>query len=368
MVKHSVEHVGGLSWELVDAPEVPGRLQADVDHALGVGEEVSLKAMHVILDDATRPIVNMLVEAAQEHPEQAAKIDFQTDAFALRYGRKPEHWAQMPELSETVETLKELGATALFTNPYFSSLHRRFFKEMFRDHRKGHTAGGVLWLGGSNLHQENFDGSEMTDFMLRTENDAAANLVRSIFRRDARRRLPGRNHDIELNDSNHLLLDGGIPLSSHILRTVHQLADDMIPDGEPALFTSQYYPTLKIARMLHDHPDIVAAFNKSTSLDGHGMKAAAQVQQLLEHIGPDVLDDKETDAYVHAKTFSTTVRPSAARDIFPEYEGRVGVLGTHNLNRLGVLAGTCEMAVITTDPDLLDQHKRWMKEKFDQVA
>jgi hypothetical protein len=178
-------------------------------------------------------------------------------------------------------------------------------------------------------------------------------------------RLPRRNHNIELNGSNNLLLDGGLPLSSYILRTVHQLADDTIPDGEPVLFTSQYYPTLRIARALRDHPDRIAAFNKSTALDGEGMGLATRIQQLLEHLGPDVLGDEEAVAYVHAKTFSAAVQPNPERDLFPEYEGRIGVIGTHNMNRLGVLAGTRELAIVTTDPDLLDQHARWMKEKFD---
>jgi hypothetical protein len=79
----------------------------------------------------------------------------------------------------------DCSATALFTNPYLGPLHSKLLKETLRDHRKGHTAGDVLWLGGINFHEENFDTNQMTDFMLRAENPAAANLVRRIFRQDA---------------------------------------------------------------------------------------------------------------------------------------------------------------------------------------
>jgi hypothetical protein len=369
MVRRTAEEVGELSWELVDGPDVPGRLQADIDQALGAGHEVSLKAMQVILDDATRPIINMLIEAAREDPDQAARIDFQADSFALRYGQKPEHRAQIPELAEKVETLRALGASALFTNPYLStplgSPHGKFLKETLRDHRKGHTAGDVLWLGPSNFHQENFDGSQMADFMLRTENGAAANLVRRIFRQDAYRRMPDHNENIKLNDSNHLLLDGGIPMSSFILRAVHQLTDDMVASDEPVLFTSQYYPTLKIARAIHNSPSALAAFNNSSALDGEGMGLAARLQQLIEQLGPGI-PDATAGRYVHAKSYSAVVRPNNGRDLFPNHDGRIGVLGTHNMNQLGVWAGTQELAVATIDPSVLDQHTRWMEKKFYQ--
>lgn len=348
---------GQLKWELVDGPDVPARLYADVDQALKRRKPVSIKAMYAALDNDTRPIVDLLVKAAEDRA-LAPAISFLADAYSTQYAETPDERKHISELKRAITLLGQRGAHARFTNTYAGPIHRIFFKEVLRDHRKGHTAGDIAWLGSANFAHKNF--YEMADFMLRCQNDSLAQLLRTMFARDAEKRLPGPDKLIPLDQANVLLCDGGTPGRSLILDQTRKLVSASMP--HTITYISQYPPAPSLARQLRHNPPVTAAFNTSGQLS-KGQTLLKVLLKLEESLAPTIPGARHLAQYIHAKSMTLHVKPDSGRHIFPQHKGPIGIFGTHNFNWHGVLAGTHELALVTTDQDLIQQHRRWLISK-----
>jgi cardiolipin synthase len=190
-------------------------------------------------------------------------------------------------------------------------------------------------FGGVNIHQAGV--AENTDYMFRVENNRLADRLVYEQGRIAKAERTSTNYPsvtYEL-EGNSVLIDGGIVAHSVIYRRATELAKE----AKHILFVSQYCPTGKLARIFKTK-NVDLYFNRPEEAEGFN-KALIRLSMLTS--GFKTLYKKEP--YIHAKFLIFTMKDGS----------KVAITGSHNFAYTGVLFGTREIALETTDPAIIAQ-------------
>lgn len=196
-------------------------------------------------------------------------------------------------------------------------------------------------FGGVNMYQGGV--AENVDYMFRVENNRLADRLvyeqgRIVKAERASTNYPSVTYELEGND---VLIDGGIIAHSVIYRRATELAKE----ASHILFVSQYCPTGKLARIFKTK-DVSLYFNRPEQADFMN-RTLIRLSMFTSRF--KTLYEKEP--YLHAKFIIFTMKDGS----------KVAITGSHNFAYTGVLFGTREIALETTDPKIISQLESFYK-------
>lgn len=196
-------------------------------------------------------------------------------------------------------------------------------------------------FGGVNMYQGGV--ADNTDYMFRLKNNRLADRLVYEQKRIAKSERGSTNYPsvtYEL-EGNAVLIDGGIIAHSVIYRRATELAKEALH----ILFVSQYCPTGKLARIFKTK-DVELYFNRPEQADPLN-RALIRVSMFTSGFKTRY----KKDSYLHAKFIIFTMKDGS----------KVAITGSHNFAYTGVLLGTREIALETTDSAIINQLETFYK-------
>ena len=192
----------------------------------------------------------------------------------------------------------------------------------------------VFTFGGVNLHDEGIINNDYM-FQLTDEKLASRLAVEQKRVQSAERHSTNYPSTVYQYGDMTVLIDGGIIGQSVIYRRALELTKE----AEHITFVSQYCPTGKLSRIFK---------NKSIDLYFNRPSQAEGLNRLAIRFGllTTGLKTKYTKArYLHAKCIIFTMKDGT----------KTALTGSHNFAYTGVMLGTREIALETSDPDIIKQ-------------
>lgn len=201
----------------------------------------------------------------------------------------------------------------------------------------------VFTFGGVNLYDGGIDN---IDYMFRSYDPALATRLVEEQQRIQRAERKGGNYPsavIEQEDKK-ILIDGGIVGQSVIYRHACELAEE----AESIVFVSQYCPTGKLSRILKAKENVTLYYNKPANAPGLN-KFIITVSQFISGLQSKYKKKR----YLHAKCMIFTFKDGSKK----------AITGSHNFAYSGVLLGTREIALETSDPEIIDQLEEFVEKR-----
>ena len=290
---------------------------------------------------ADHPATHELITAIEEAARRGVKVHVTADVFTfgeVSGGFLPIRYYSpgVKEVNSMVKILKASGVK-------FDWLGRsRMTLLSGRTHSKWCVIDDECFVfGGVNMYQGGV--AENTDYMFRLTNNRLADRLVYEQGRIVKAELGSTNYPsvtYEL-DGNDVLFDGGIIAHSVIYRRAIELSRDAVHIA----FVSQYCPTGKLARVLKkkntsyyfNRPEQATSFNS----------ALIRLSMLTTRIKTSY----KKEPYLHAKFIVFTMEDGS----------KVAITGSHNFAYTGVLLGTREVALETTDKKIISQLESFYK-------
>ena len=192
----------------------------------------------------------------------------------------------------------------------------------------------VFTFGGVNLYE---DGVRNVDYMF-TFTDAAV-AERLILEQQRIQKAESQSTNYHSTIYEHedmtILIDGGIIGQSVIYKRAVELAEK----ATHVTFVSQYCPTAKLALILKKKPSDIY-YNRPVQADGLN-----QIVIRLAQFVTGIQTQYRKHRYLHAKCLIFTFEDGS----------KTAITGSHNFAYTGVLLGTREIALETSDPAIISQ-------------
>jgi cardiolipin synthase len=300
-------------------------------------DRVALLSMVLIHDTATDDLLDALCDAAERGVEVSVAGDtftyteFQGSYIPTTYRNK-----RVRDAEDLQKRLRAAGAKF----HWLGRLSTVAF--MGRTHIKWCVVDDTVYsFGGVNINEKSFLN---TDYMFVVKNEALASRIVAEQERIIRSDRSGhtyRSHRFG-DDDNMVLIDGGFFGDSIIYRRACYWAER----ATHVTLVSQHCPTGKLSRLLKK-VDSDLYFNHWTN--------AGLLNRIVIRLG--MLTSKHTTSYhrrpyLHAKFIIFTL---------PDGQ-KVAITGSHNFVSGGVLLGTREVALETTNKKIITQLERFFKE------
>lgn len=323
--------------QLIPADKLIASLVRDIAHAEA---HIWVLSMIVNEDDTTEPFFNALIQAA----DRGVDVRFAADTFTytelggrMAFSRK--FWRRARNVAKLRRKLRNSRIDFWWLGGY------TYTTITGRTHAKWLVIDNVVYsFGGINLYDL---GLETADFFIRVEDAELADrltaehirIINANFREYA-------YHSHSFGSAfGTVLMDGGFVGDSVIYQRVCELAEG----AERIVCVSQYCPTGKFAKLLKQHPNLELYYSS--------MKNSSFMNRLVIWFGraSTGLRSRYTrDRYIHAKY-----------TIFYYPDGkRVAVTGSHNFVKAGVLLGTKEIALETTNAAIIDLLEAYTAEEI----
>lgn len=322
-----------------------------IDQAAQAASQATKHIYVMSLVFADHPETHALIAELKAAAERGVKVVVAADIFT--YGevsggffpvRYYSHGGR--NTNRMVKTLKKAGVEFHWLGRGRITLYHG------RTHTKWVIIDGTVYsFGGINLYD---GGIQNVDYMLRAHHEKLAlRLVEQQIRIQKAERtstnFPSVTYEL---DNYRVLLDGGIIGQSIIYRRIIELSEQ----ATKIVFVSQYCPTGKLARILKTK-DSTLYFNQPKQ--AHGMnRIAITVAKWMTGLKSSY----RRPTYLHAKCM-----------IFELEDGsKVAVSGSHNFAHAGVLLGTREVALETTDQSIIDELEHFIasevqSDKLDKI-
>lgn len=345
-----------IDWQLVDATEVPDALQGGISAS---SKRIAIESMHVVLRGETEGIFKSMVDKFADDEKIARASVIVPDAYSLYFVDEAGDELTFPMFERVMGCLRRLGSNAKFGRPYSSGvlgdMHHLFLKEWGRNHRKSYVFDDYsLSWGGCNLNDKNM--LCFNDFLVAAHEPDVARFLTHHIKRSAATTQAEPNERVALSKNDIALLDGGGHRSEII-----DIATVIAQDAEPGSvrFLSQYRPSTELSACLDASDPSCIVFNAPNVLRG-----LIRAEQYFAGLGyPLNANNSVAQGYNHAKMLSAVLRKNHSRTFFPE-GGPVLLTGSHNFHGGGVRAGTKEIALLTSDPSLIQQANDWADSKY----
>ena len=301
---------------------------------------VSFISMVITNDESTDELLDALAAAAQRGVEVCVAGDMFT--YTELSGQFiPSHY-----YSKKVRSPTKMARTLSRAGVDFHWLGRLNVTTVSgRTHSKWCVVDDTVFsFGGVNLYEE---ATRNTDYMFRTSNPLLADTLFEehgrIVRAD-KKRHPYRSHSLQLDDSSTVLFDAGLFGDSIIYEHVCRLAEHAIN----ITYVSQYCPTGKLTRLLHQ---------TTSTLYFNPWQTAHGFNRFVIRLGMFLTNQQTAytrPTYLHAKCM-----------IFEFADGtKTAVTGSHNFVHGGVLLGTREIALQTSDPRVIAQLEEFIETRI----
>lgn len=197
-------------------------------------------------------------------------------------------------------------------------------------------------FGGVNLYEE---GVQNVDFMLKCDDEKLADRIVEEQIRIQKAESRSKNyHSVAFEHGDMtVLIDGGIIGQSVIYRRAIELSEK----ASAITFVSQYCPTGKLARVLKTKP-VRFYFNRPLQADGLN-RIVIRFGQFMTGLKTSYKQAR----YLHAKCI-----------VFTFDDGTKTVLtGSHNFAYTGVLLGTREIALETSNPEVVAEIESFIEKE-----
>jgi cardiolipin synthase len=289
------------------------------EHLLGDIQN-STQSVHLqAMDFSVEGQMEAVTQALSERLDRGICVSLAFDARS--YGREGNIFRK------TIANLKNRGATIYVLGKPFGS------PIIGRCHSKFSIIDDISYFGGGiNLSETSFDNF---DYMLRSDYAPVARTLETIAqstRRDADR----TDREVILDKKSKLVIDSGSMGSSIILDT----AKNMLDTAHKAWYVSQFAPDpLMSIKLRLLKANAVCIYNTPRSMSG-----VAKVASLIDKGLACTKNQYQGTKKIHAKFLITE-----------DGEGnRTTLSGSHNFALSGVLFGTQELALLSTDRELAD--------------
>ncbi len=328
-------------------------LKLELDNAK---QRVLAQAMHLNSGYFVDAIISWFGEAAQKGLDVRLNIDtssrlgkgdrvYYQDKFTPTKGADLRLF-QYKRDEELLENLQKKGAKLTFTNPP-DTLKEHIFPMFFgRDHRKMVIVDNVAYIGGLNLADANF---KSADFVVKITDPQIVTKFTQIFGlvNDAK---PKKDFGIYVNDQTNIFVDRGKRGESLILDTAAKIVANarhsvravtiLAPDGKllSALCSAQ-------KRGVYVE-DITSDPKGARNLFG-----AVNIANLtLMYFWGKDIPLRFFQGDLHAKLLLVDIE---------DPEKAVALFGSHNLATRGVQLGTLEISIMSRNPILIANLKRF---------
>lgn len=200
----------------------------------------------------------------------------------------------------------------------------------------------VFCFGGVNLYEQ---GVTNVDYMFRLKNTKLADRIIQEQKRIQKAEVRSANYPSITyeQDDMTVLFDGGIIGQSVIYRRAIELAES----ATHITFVSQYCPTGKLSRVLK---------TKSVDMYFNRPLQAESLNRIVIRIGQFFTGLKtqyKRARYLHAKCIIFTYEDGSKK----------ALTGSHNFAYTGVLLGTREVALETSDPNIISQLEAFIEKE-----
>ena len=303
-------------------------------------KRIYILSMVLANHEATQPLIDAIKEAAK----RGVVVYVAADIFT--YGevsggflpvRYYSHGSR--DTNRMVKALKKAGV-------HFTWLGRgRITLFHGRTHSKWCIVDDMVFtFGGVNLYE---GGIHNTDYMFKQHDKRLANRLVEEQERIIRAERASLNFPstvYEKDDETSILIDGGIVGQSVIYSRVIELAQQ----ATHITFVSQYCPTGKLARILKATPSDIY-YNRPFQAEG--------LNQLVIRIGQFITGlktDYKNPRYLHAKCMIFTLKDGT----------KIALSGSHNFAYMGVILGTREIALQTSNPEIITQLEAFIKKEI----
>jgi len=290
---------------------------------------------------ADHPATHDLIVALEEAAQRGVVVTVTADVFT--YGEVSGGFLPLRYYSPGVKEVNHMVRSLKAAGVKFFWLGRgRVTMMNGRTHSKWCVIDDTCFVfGGVNMYQDGV--AENVDYMFRVEHNRLADRLVYEQGRIAKSdrsstNYPSVTYELEGND---VLIDGGIIAHSVIYRRATELARE----ASHILFVSQYCPTGKLARIFK---------KKNVSLYFNRPEQADPLNRLLISLSMFVSGFKtryKKEPYLHAKFIIFTMEDGS----------KVAITGSHNFAYTGVLFGTREIALETTDTRVIEQLESFYK-------
>lgn len=290
---------------------------------------------------ADHPATHDLMVALEDAARRGVKVAVTADVFTygeVSGGFLPIRYysPDVKDVNHMVKNLKAAGVKFLWLGRGHVTLLNG------RTHSKWCVVDDTCFVfGGVNMYQGGV--AENTDYMFRVTNNRLADRLTYEQDRIAKAERTSTNYPsvtYEL-DGSSVLIDGGIIARS----VIYHRATELASEATHIVFVSQYCPTGKLARIFKKK-DVKLYFNRpeqATTLN------RTLIQLSMFTTGLKTLYKKEP--YLHAKFIIFTMQDGS----------KVAITGSHNFAYTGVLLGTREIALETSDPHIITQLETFYK-------
>lgn len=201
----------------------------------------------------------------------------------------------------------------------------------------------VFSFGGVNMYQQGIDN---VDYMLRvTDNKIANRLVEEQLRiQNAEKQLLNYPSVAYEHGNDTILIDGGIVGQS----VIHRRACELAEEASSITFVSQYSPTGKLSKILRNK-EADCYFNRPELANGLNVLSvrASNLMGRLKNL-------YKKNEYLHAKFIIFTMKDGSKKTL----------TGSHNFAYTGVILGTREVALETSNPNIIKQLEDFVKKEI----
>ena len=322
--------------ELISASKVIPEITKDINNAK---KRICVISTILIDDDTTEPAIKALKAAAR----RGVKVKVANDIFA--YGELAKELRPFKAWKKRFNKLSGMRKSFRNNKVDFTWLGKaKFLIFTGRTHTKWVVIDDIVYcFGGINLYKI---GLETCDYFFKFEDKTVANLLFETYKNILKSDKTGsgyKSHEIKYKNSK-ILIDGGFMGDSIIYKRACELAEK----ATAATLVTQYVPYGKLAKSLKkidsklyfNIPDNASFLNKVTIKFGM-MRSGLKT-------------DYKRPRYIHAKFIIFTMRSGK----------KIAISGSHNLVSGGVLLGTREIAIETSNPNYIKQLEKFIKQEI----
>lgn len=312
-------------------------------------DRLYVQAMYFEDDHVFGTMANALKQSAKRSVDTRLTFDYFT--FMVSGGRinyfpilstsdRSYSYHKQARVHALTRELQQAGVRVTITNP--PKPIDKLIPTLGRNHKKTVIIDDTAWLGGLNYSQKDFN---RPDFMVRIEEPTVVEALSSQYD-TANENRPHHDYSISCKPGTALLIDVGTPNKSLILDT----ASDLVSNAKKSVkVITQFNPDGKFLEALHhahargvdaevivSNPDFITErlawiFDRNSHLQMY--RKGLQIP--INHYS----------GWVHSKLLLVDDDSGSSGQV---------LFGSHNLSNDGVKMGTEEIALLSSDGDLID--------------
>ena len=247
---------------------------------------------------------------------------------------------KMENMQEIQRMKKENVDIAYLNKP--TSVLGEYIPFVGRNHMKFTIIDNCIYIGGANLSVQSFSN---IDFMMESCNKKLIDCAINLFF-DNRSNRTSIVSSMQIAKDTTLLIDSGKSGDS----VIYDDSLNLVSNSQKNIkYVSQFLPDFSLLKKMKQAKKRGVSVDIITYQKGLAFsKAKGKIEQLLFNIFSEDLNASHIKKYVHAKLLIID-------DLYT-------VFGSHNFSKFGVLFGTQEIAIKSTNPNLILSLNSWIEE------